>query len=441
MSLELFVSIIILILSIIIAAKIFGKDQRNTLSDIEKMNSRSESLFRDEFSRSRSEQQTQINLIREEIRNSIKIFGEQVNSNLSEITKLQRYQLSEIGKQMENLTTSNEAKLDKLKEKVSEHLNSILEKNDKKLEEMRKTVDEKLHETLEKRLGQSFQIVSERLELVHKGLGEMQTLASGVGDLKRVLTNVKARGTWGEIQLRNIIEQILAPGQFEANVEVRKGSGFRVEFIVKLPGRDENGSDIVMLPIDAKFPIEDYQRMLDMYEQGEIQEFEKFSKSLENSIKSEAKKIHDKYIYPPFTTDFAIMFLPVEGLYAEVLRRPGLTEHLMRDLKIVIAGPTNLAAILNSLQMGFRTLAIEKRSGEVWKLLGSVKTEFKKFGDVLEKTRTKLDQASQTIGEAATRTRVIERKLSGVEELPAAESANMLGINNVTENGLPAEED
>jgi len=441
MSLELFVSVIILILSIIIAAKIFGKDQRNTLSDIEKMNSRSESLFRDEFSRSRSEQQTQINLIREEIRNSIKIFGEQVNSNLSEITKLQRYQLSEIGKQMENLTTSNEAKLDKLKEKVSEHLNSILEKNDKKLEEMRKTVDEKLHETLEKRLGQSFQIVSERLELVHKGLGEMQTLASGVGDLKRVLTNVKARGTWGEIQLRNIIEQILAPGQFEANVEVRKGSGYRVEFIVKLPGRDENGSDIVMLPIDAKFPIEDYQRMLDMYEQGEIQEFEKFSKSLENSIKGEAKKIHDKYIYPPFTTDFAIMFLPVEGLYAEVLRRPGLTEHLMRDLKIVIAGPTNLAAILNSLQMGFRTLAIEKRSGEVWKLLGSVKTEFKKFGDVLEKTRTKLDQASQTIGEAATRTRVIERKLSGVEELPAAESANMLGINNVTENGLPAEED
>lgn len=441
MSLELFVSVIILILSIIIAAKIFGKDQRNTLSDIEKMNSRSESLFRDEFSRSRSEQQTQINLIREEIRNSIKIFGEQVNSNLSEITKLQRYQLSEIGKQMENLTTSNEAKLDKLKEKVSEHLNSILEKNDKKLEEMRKTVDEKLHETLEKRLGQSFQIVSERLELVHKGLGEMQTLASGVGDLKRVLTNVKARGTWGEIQLRNIIEQILAPGQFEANVEVRKGSGYRVEFIVKLPGRDENGSDIVMLPIDAKFPIEDYQRMLDMYEQGEIQEFEKFSKSLENSIKGEAKKIHDKYIYPPFTTDFAIMFLPVEGLYAEVLRRPGLTEHLMRDLKIVIAGPTNLAAILNSLQMGFRTLAIEKRSGEVWKLLGSVKTEFKKFGDVLEKTRTKLDQASQTIGEAATRTRVIERKLSGVEELPATESANMLGINNVTENGLPAEED
>ena len=291
---------------------------------------------------------------------------------------------------------------------------------------MRKTVDEKLHETLEKRLGESFKVVSSQLKSVYEGLGEMQKLATGVGELKRVLTNVKTRGTWGEVQLELLIEQMLTPEQYSKNVATKKGSTARVEFAIKLPGRDDMADEQVYLPIDAKFPLEDYQRLMDAQDTGTIEEIEVFSKNIERRIKDEAKSISEKYLDPPNTTDFAFMFLPIEGLYAEVLRRPGLADTIQREYKVIIGGPTNFSAMLNSLQMGFRTLAITKRSSEVWKLLGVVKTEFGKFGNLLEKTQTKLDQASKSIGDATRKTRTIERKLRDVQELPESEQTDLI---------------
>jgi DNA recombination protein RmuC len=316
-------------------------------------------------------------------------------------------------------------KLDKVRDSVEGKLASIQADNSRQLEKMRETVDEKLKTTLEQRLGESFRHVSERLEQVQLGLGEMRALATGVGDLKKVLTNVRTRGTWGEIQLGALLEQILTREQYETNVATKAGSNDRVEFAVKFPGRDDQGP--VWLPIDAKFPQEDYRRIVEAAEQANPALLEESAKQLENRIRLEAKSIRDKYIDPPHTTDFAIMFLPTEGLYAEVLRRPGLTEELQRTFRIMVTGPTTLAALLNSLQMGFRTLAIEKRSGEVWALLGAVKTEFGKFGDVLERTQKKLQEASNTIENAATRTRQIERKLRNVQELPAGAAAKFLG--------------
>jgi DNA recombination protein RmuC len=300
------------------------------------------------------------------------------------------------------------------------------EDNSRKLEQMRSVVDEKLQSTLEKRLGDSFKQVSERLEQVYKGLGEMRSLATGVGDLKKVLTNVKTRGTWGEIRLSHILEQILTPDQYEVNVATKKGSNERVEFAIKLPGQGADKDKVVWLPIDSKFPQEDYQRLLDAQEAADKARAEISVKNLEVRVKAEAKAIRQKYIDPPNTTDFGIMFLPVEGLYAEVLRRPGLCDSLQRDYRIVVTGPTTLAALLNSLQMGFRTLAIEKRSSEVWELLGAVKTQFSKFGEVLAKTKKKLQEASNTIDQAEVRTRVISRKLSKVQELPSADSAKLI---------------
>jgi DNA recombination protein RmuC len=316
--------------------------------------------------------------------------------------------------------------MDKLRESVEERLRLIQEDNSSKLEQMRVTVDEKLHDTLEKRLGESFKLVSERLELVQRGLGEMQTLASGVGDLKKVLTNVKTRGTFGEIQLASLLEQVLAPGQYEANVETRKGSGQRVEFALKLPGRNGTTEGQVWLPLDAKFPQEDYLRLVEAQELGDILLAGEAGKQLDRAVRLMATDIRDKYLDPPQTTDFGVMFLPTEGLYAEVLRRPGLFEALQRDFKVMIAGPTTLAALLNSLQMGFRTLAIEKRSAEVWNLLGAVRTEFSKFGQVLEKTSKKLQEAGNHIDAAAVRTRSIEKKLKGVQEMPGTEAAALL---------------
>jgi DNA recombination protein RmuC len=324
------------------------------------------------------------------------------------------------------LIATNDKKFEELKERVEKQLKEIQEKNEKKLEEMRVTVDEKLHDTLEKRLGESFKLVSERLEQVHKGLGDMQELARGVGDLKNMLTNVKTRGTWGEVQLLNLIEQILTPEQYETNVQTKKGSAERVELAVKLPGKDKEASETVWLPIDAKFPVEDYQRLQDAQEKGEMEAINEAFRGIERRIKEEARKISDKYLNPPKTTDFAIMFLPIEGLYAEALRIRGLAEFVQREYRVVLAGPTTLSALLNSLQMGFRTLAIEKRSSEVWKILSAVKTEFGKFGEVLDKTKKKLQEASNTIDAAATRTRVIERKLRDVEELPAGDSEKLL---------------
>jgi DNA recombination protein RmuC len=313
-----------------------------------------------------------------------------------------------------------------MRQTVEERLKSLQDDNAQKLEKMRQTVDEKLHATLEQRLGDSFKIVSERLELVHKGLGEMQTLAIGVGDLKKVLSNVKTRGILGEFQLGSILEQILSPEQYAKNVITKKGSRENVEFAIRLPGRDDAG-EVVYLPIDSKFPVENYHNLLNAFDHGDHAAMEEAGKLLENAIKKCAKDIRDKYLDPPGTTDFGIMFLPFEGLYAEVVKRTGLIETLQREYKIIITGPTTLAAILNSLQMGFRTLAIEKRSGEVWTLLSAVKTEFGKFGDILDKTQKKLQEASNTIEDAAKKSRTIEKKLKNVQALPVAEAPTLLG--------------
>ncbi len=303
---------------------------------------------------------------------------------------------------------------------LNERLAAIQTDNAAKLEEMRKTVDEKLHATLEQRLGQSFKLVSERLEQVHRGLGEMQTLAAGVGDLKRVLTNVKTRGTWGEVQLLAMIEQLMAPEQFATNVATRPGSNERVEVAIRLPG---NGEQPVWLPIDAKFPVEDYQRLLDAHDRADAEGAEAAANALETRIRNEARTIREKYIEPPYTTDFALLYLPTEGLYAEALRRPGLVEALQRNYRVTLAGPTTLLALLNSLQMGFRTLAIEKRASEVWQVLGQVKTEFGKFGTVIEATKRKLDEARNKFEDVGVRSRAIERKLRDVEALPLADAS------------------
>ena len=306
-----------------------------------------------------------------------------------------------------------------LRTAVDTRLAALQAGNEAKLDEMRKTVDEKLHATLEARLGESFKQVSERLEQVHRGLGEMATLATGVGDLKRVLTNVKTRGGWGEVQLESLLEQTLTTEQFARSVTTRPGSNERVDFAIRLPGRASDGVP-VWLPVDAKFPREDYERLIDASERGDITAIELAGRALEVAVKTQAKSIRDKYVEPPHTTDFGLMFLPTEGLYAEVLRRPGLADTLQRDYRITIAGPTTLTALLNSLQMGFKTLAIEKRSSEVWQVLGAVKTEFGKFGEVLDKVSEKLDQAQKQIEQTGVRSRAIQKQLRGVEAMPSS---------------------
>jgi DNA recombination protein RmuC len=330
-----------------------------------------------------------------------------------------------LAQQLGALTQANEARLKELRDTVEGRLEKIQQDNAQKLEQMRQTVDEKLHATLEQRLGESFKLVSERLEQVHKGLGEMQSLAVGVGDLKRVLTNVKTRGTWGEVQLGSLLEQVLTPDQYAQNVATIPGSRERVEFAIRLPGRDDEGST-VWLPVDAKFPLEDYQRLQDAQERADHDEIESAGKALEVRLREEARTIREKYVAPPHTTDFGLLYLPTEGLYAEVLRRPGLVEALQRDHRVSIAGPTTLLAMLNSLQMGFRTLAIEKRSSEVWALLGAVKVEFGKFGEVLARTRQQLQSVTNSIVAAETRTRQMERKLKDVEALPDRQARNLI---------------
>ncbi len=325
--------------------------------------------------------------------------------------------------QIIGMTRLNEQKLDNIRRIVEENLKSIQNDNNSKLELIRNTVDEKLHDTLERRLGDSFKLVSDRLEMVHRGLGEMQQLASGVGDLKKVLSNVKTRGTLGEMQLGNILDQIMHIEQYAKNVATKKGSRDVVEYAVKLPGGDNQP---VWLPIDAKFPVEDYQKLIESQERADIAAIEEAGKALEVRIKAEAKDIRDKYIDPPHTTDFGILFLPFEGLFAEVLRRPGLYEVLQREYKVIVTGPTTIAAFLNSLQMGFRTLAIEKRACEVWGLLGVVKTEFGKFGDILDKTHKQLEAASNTLVDASRKTRTIERKLKDVQVLPAQDAVRLI---------------
>jgi DNA recombination protein RmuC len=398
------------------------------IDSLERQLERLERMLRDELARNREETQLSARQGREEGASSVAALGDSLLKRMSEIAGLQKNQLDIFAGQLKTLTASNEGRLDKLRETVEERLRLIQEDNAAKLEQMRATVDEKLHDTLEKRLGESFKLVSERLELVQRGLGEMQTLANGVGDLKKVLSNVKSRGTFGEIQMGSLLEQILAPGQYDANVETRKGSGQRVEFALKLPGRDGTAEGQVWLPLDAKFPQEDYLRLVEAQDAGDISAAAEAAKQLDRSVRLMAANIRDKYLDPPHTTDFGVMFLPTEGLYAEVLRRPGLFEALQRDFKVMVAGPTTLAALLNSLQMGFRTLSIEKRSAEVWNLLGAVRTEFSKFGDILDKTHKRLQEASNHIESATSRTRQMERKLKDVQAMPQDQSRALLEL-------------
>lgn len=345
---------------------------------------------------------------REEQAKSMTQFQEAFSSNVKEFKDLQKQKFDDMALRQDELIKTTELKLEK----------------------MRETVDEKLHKTLEDRLGQSFKLVSERLEAVQKGLGEMQTLANGVGDLKKVLTNVKTRGVLGEIQLGNILEQIMAPEQYTANVATKRGSPDIVEFAIKLPGREDDGNP-VYLPIDAKFPQEDYLRLQAAFEDADKAAIEAETKKLVQAIKKSAKDISDKYLDPPNTTDFGILFLPVEGLYAEVVRQHDLLASLQRDYKIIVTGPTTLAAMLNSLQMGFKTLAIQKRSSEVWKVLGAVKSEFSKFGGVLDKARKKISEADKELDSlVGTRTKMIMSKLKKIEKLPAADEPQLPGSSN-----------
>jgi DNA recombination protein RmuC len=368
----------------------------------------------------RVESTTGVEKSRQEVTSSLKTFNESQGKSISDLVNWQRTQFEGVLGQLKELADRNEKRLIDVRETVEKKLSGMQEDNNKNLEQMRQTVDEKLQGTLEKRLGESFKLVSERLEQVHKGLGEMQSLAIGVGDLKKVLTNVRCRGTWGEVQLGRILEEVFSQSDYDQNVATKEG-GERVEYAIRLPGKDEDERDVVWLPIDAKFPTEDYQRLQEAQENGDLELVDAVGKQLEQRIKACAGDISCKYVNPPKTTDFCIMFLPTEGLFAEVLRRPGLQELLQRDFKVMVAGPTTLLAILNSLHMGFRTLAIQKRSSEVWSLLAAVKTEFGKYGDILDKVKKKLSEAQNTIDDAGKRTRAIERKLRDVQELPAVE--------------------
>ena len=347
----------------------------------------------------------------------------QLSARLDAFGEGQDARLHRVAATLDEKLSQNEQRMDRMQDALSQSVTRLQEENGKKLEEMRLTVDEKLHATLDKRLGESFSLVNERLEQVYRGLGEMQSLASGVGDLKKVLTNVKTRGVWGEMQLGALLSQVLSPSQYDENAEIPPGSGRRVEFAVKLPGQGEGP---VYLPIDSKFPIEDYERLLSAYDIGDAAIVGAASSALVTALKIEAKRISDKYIAPPHTTDFAIMFLPIEGLYAEALRARGLTEELQEKFRVVVAGPTTLNALLTSLQVGFRTLAIEQRTDEVWQLLSAVKTEFGKFAGLLEATEKKLHAAAESIETASRKTRTIERKLRQVEALDEGQAARLL---------------
>jgi len=374
--------------------------------------------------------------LREEVASGLTTLGDGLSNTLTNSSTVQQEHLSAFSTQLKELTESNNRALDQIRTTLDTRVKQLQDENEKKLEEMRKTVDEKLQGTLEKRLGESFKLVSERLEAVQRGLGEMQNLATGVGDLKRVLTNVKSRGTWAEVQLGAILEQFLAPGQFQKNVQTKAGSGEVVEFAIRLPGRPEDPDSAVWLPVDSKFPQEDYLRLQEAAEEGDADGVQKAADALGRTLKQEAQKIQDKYLDPPGTTDFGIMFLATEGLYAEALRQPDLVPTLQERFRIVVAGPTTLAAILSSLRMGFQTLAIEKRASEVWDVLGAVKTEFGKFGDVLSKVKRQLGTARKTIDEAETRTRVMERKLRSVQQLPDQEADALLQLP-----GIPSEDE
>jgi DNA recombination protein RmuC len=388
--------------------------------------------MRDELRAGREEARGAGKELREEVSIGLKSTKDTLSKTLEGMGKVQQTQLEGMSRQLKELTESNQNALDRIRTTFDFRVKDLQEGNEKKLDEMRKTVDEKLHDTLEKRLGESFKLVSDRLEAVHKGLGEMQSLATGVGDLKRVLTNVKARGTWAEVQLGAILEQILIPDQFDKNVCVKADTSERVEYAIRLPGPKDDPCRCVWLPIDSKFPQEDYQRLQEAAEKSDPEAVQIAVDALVRTIRVAAKDICDKYISPPNTTDFAIMFLATEGLHAEVLRQPALVEDLQQQFRVVLAGPTTLMSILTSLRMGFQTLAIEQRASEVWRVLGAVKTEFGKFGDVLDKVKKQLNTASHTIEKTGVRSRAIERKLRSVEQLPETEASTVLPLSNAS---------
>ncbi len=385
--------------------------------------------LRDEFRAEREEANKSAKSLRDELSKGLAGMQETVNKTLESISRLQGSQQETVAKELKSFSQASQEGLNELRNVIDRKMQSIQESNEKKLEEMRKTVDEKLHETLEKRLGESFKLVSANLEDVQKGLGEMKALATGVGDLKKVLTNVRARGTWGEVQLGALLEQVLTIDQFEKNVKTKAGSPDFVEFAIKLPGGKDG--EPVWLPVDSKFPQEDYARLIEASDQGDVEGVEKATKGLVRAVQTAAQEVRDKYLDPPKTTDFAILFCPTEGLYSEILRQPGLLEELQNKYRVIPSGPTTLAATLNSLRMGFQTLAIEARASEVWTVLAAVKTEFHRFGGVLEKVKKQLSTASKTIDETGVRTRAIEKKLKEVEQLPSDKSKAALDLDEV----------
>ncbi|MDR1678300.1 MAG: DNA recombination protein RmuC [Prevotellaceae bacterium] len=405
--------------------------KRDELTRIGSDLTRLDPLIREEFRSNRGETQTALKDNREELNSALKNRFDFFAQQLKDFSEGQRQKFDDLSIRNEMTRKATEDKLREIRETIEVKLAKIQEDNNAKLEEMRHTVDEKLQASVEKRFNESFRLINERLEAVHKGLGEMQSLATGVGDLKKVLTNVKSRGSFGEIQLGAILEQVLSPEQYIKN-DHPAGDRRVVEYAIKLPGKNADGEP-VLLPVDSKFPLEDYQRLLDAYDNAP-EMVESFGKQFENSVKLCAKDIYEKYINPPRTTDFAILFVPTEGLYAEILRRPGFFELLQRQYRVTVVGPTNLVAFLSSLQMGFRTLAIEKRSSEVWEILGAVKTEFGKFNEVLERVKRNLEGGIKNLDEVVgTRSRAIERKLKTVQQLPQDQSVAMLGEAAETE--------
>lgn len=426
---ELFILIscvLLLVLNMILIGLHVRSCKNNTVQEVSRSISNLEKVIRDESRYNRENDENRSRKDREELASTLNHFRTEHRETLKNITTQTNSAIQAFQKSFaESMELFNRLQREKFGE-LSLRQQELLQNTEKKLEEMRATVDEKLQKTLHERIGQSFELVSKQLENVQKGLGEMQTLAQDVGGLKRVLSNVKIRGTIGEVQLSMLLEQILASDQYDTNVKTKPGSDKLVEFAVKLPGRAE-GDESVYLPIDAKFPKDVYEQLLDAYESGDLQRVETTSRILEQTIRGMAKDIRDKYLAPPHTTDFGIMFLPFESIYGEVTRRAALLEQLQQEYHVIVTGPTTLAAILNSLQMGFRTLAIQKRSSEVWRILGGVKAEFEKFGGLLEKAQKNLQTANNQLEEVmGKRTRAIQRQLRSVEALPAKEEQNAL---------------
>jgi DNA recombination protein RmuC len=440
------VSVLLLLALLVVQQRSRPEDPQKVLTELASLASANERLERE----LRAEVQTSARATRADLTQGLSLFQQALLAQSSDVARTQNEQIDSfrmqlgamqqqvsealqrfsegLNEQLRQVSEGNERKLGEVRLVVEQRLTALQEGNEKKLDQMRATVDEKLQATLETRLGESFKQVADRLEQVHKGLGEMQSLAQGVGDLKHLLTNVKTRGIFGEAQLAALLEQVFTVDQYTAQIATRPGDKNTVDFAIKLPGRSDSGEPL-WLPIDAKFPNEDYERLLDAQQRADATGAEAAGKALEVRIRLEAKSISDKYIEPPYTTDFAILFLPTEGLYAEVLRRPGLMESLQRDHRVVLAGPTTLLAMLNSLQMGFRTLALEKRSSEVWQVLGAVKTEFGKFGDVLAKVKSQTETVLNTLNSAEQRSRVMGKALRQVEALPEAESARLIPLD------------